>query len=526
MTQLAVYEHAKEALAAAVRFDEVTQIHSAAEKAAAYAKIANDRRLQADAAEIVARAERKLGIMLRAAKDGGLLSKGGRPANSNLTEPETGADAEPVFDNTPFTLAEIGVDKKLSSRAQKAAALADDAFEHVVERARDRILSSDAIVINPAKDVSTAGKKAARAEREAELGRKQVALPEARFGVIYADPEWQFGTWSENGMDRSADNHYPTSGLDVIKDRDVGSLAADDCVLFLWATVPMLPQALEVMAAWGFAYKSHMIWAKDRIGTGYWFRNQHELLLVGTRGKVPAPAMGEQFPSVIEAPVGAHSAKPEKFYEVIEAYFPTLPKIELNARQAREGWVRWGYEAPEENTQEGSGTAREASGGQPLPEAGLGSGPGQPQGDIGDLKHGTESAPTKFFSAAVVVRVAEKVSASLIQRKMTVGYNLATSLIHRMEAAGLVSAPDAEGKRSLLVPTTEQADLLIREAYESDPPARVATIATVLGRAGPAGKAYVRNRARVMGLSSRENQRAAASAFATAQHAARKAGEP
>lgn len=353
MTELAVYEHAKEALAAAVRFDEVTQIHSAAEKAAAYAKIANDRRLQADAAEIVARAERKLGIMLRAAKDGGLLSKGGRPANSNLTEPETGSNEEPVFDNTPFTLAEIGVDKKLSSRAQKAAALADDAFEHVVERARDRILSSDAIVINPAKDVSTAGKKAARAEREAELGRKQVALPEARFGVIYADPEWQFGTWSENGMDRSADNRYPTSGLDVIKDRDVGSLAADDCVLFLWATVPMLPQALEVMAAWGFAYKSHMIWAKDRVGTGYWFRNQHELLLVGTRGKVPAPAMGEQFPSVIEAPVGAHSAKPEKFYEVIEAYFPTLPRIELNARVARPGWVRWGYEAPEETALEG-----------------------------------------------------------------------------------------------------------------------------------------------------------------------------
>ncbi len=390
MTQLAVYEHAKEALAAAVRFDEVTQIHSAAEKAAAYAKIANDRRLQADAAEIVARAERKLGIMLRAAKDGGLLSKGGRPANSNLTEPETGADAEPVFDNTPFTLAEIGVDKKLSSRAQKAAALADDAFEHVVERARDRILSSDAIVINPAKDVSTAGKKAARAEREAELGRKQVALPEARFGVIYADPEWQFGTWSENGMDRSADNHYPTSGLDVIKDRDVGSLAADDCVLFLWATVPMLPQALEVMAAWGFAYKSHMIWAKDRIGTGYWFRNQHELLLVGTRGKVPAPAMGDQFPSVIEAPVGGHSAKPEKFYEVIEAYFPTLPRIELNARVARPGWVRWGYEAPEENTQEGSGTAREASGGQPLAS----------DGDIGDLKQGTQSAPHIFTHAA------------------------------------------------------------------------------------------------------------------------------
>ena len=183
MTQLAVYEHAREALAAAVKFDEVTQIHSAMRKAEAYARIAKDRKLQADAAEIVARAERKLGIMLRAAKDEGLLSKGGRPTNSNLTEPETGAGDEPVFDNTPFTLAEVGVDKKLSSRAQKAAALDDEGFEVVVSQARDRILSSDAVVINTAGDVSAAGKKAARAQREAERhpGRLE-AYPISRDG--------------------------------------------------------------------------------------------------------------------------------------------------------------------------------------------------------------------------------------------------------------------------------------------------------------------------------------------------------
>lgn len=469
MTQLAVYEHAREALAAAVKFDEVTQLHSAAQKAEAYARIAKDRKLQADAAEIVARAERKLGIMLRAAKDDGLLSKGGRPTNSNLTEPETGTGDEPVFDNTPFTLAEVGVDKKLSSRAQKAAALDDEGFEVVVSQTRDRILSSDAVVINTARDVSAAGKKAARAQREAELGKKQIALPVAKFGVIYADPEWRFKAYSdETGMDRAADNHYPTSDIETIKNRDVGSLAADDSICWLWVTVPMLLEGIEVLKAWGFTYKSHLIWNKDRIGTGYWFRNRHELLLIGTRGKIPAPAMGDQFASVIDAPVGEHSAKPEKFYEIIEAYFPTLPKIELNARQARDGWVRWGYEAPEENTPEGAGTAREASGGQPLPDADglvLGSGPGQPQGDIGDLQHGTQSAPHPL--------------------------------------------------------STELADSVIRVGYERG--ASVAELAAAIGRAG--NKAYVRNRARVMGISSRDNQRAAASAFATAQHAARKAGD-
>jgi N6-adenosine-specific RNA methylase IME4 len=189
-------------------------------------------------------------------------------------------------------------------------------------------------------------KKLSREINEQELAAKQTALPNKRYGVILADPEWSFEPYSrETGMDRAADNHYPTSATDQICERDVGSIAADDAVLFLWATVPMLPDALRVMEAWGFKYKSHAVWAKDRIGTGYWFRNQHELLLVGTRGKIPAPAMGTQWPSLIDAPVGRHSEKPIKSYELIEHYFPTLPKIELNARNRRDGWDAWGNEA-------------------------------------------------------------------------------------------------------------------------------------------------------------------------------------
>jgi N6-adenosine-specific RNA methylase IME4 len=197
------------------------------------------------------------------------------------------------------------------------------------------------------KDERSQTKKNSRELREVELGEKQAELPAKKYGVIYADPEWRFEVYSrDTGMDRAADNHYPTSGTDAICARPVADIAADDCALFLWATVPMLPDALRVMAAWGFDYKSHCIWAKDRIGTGYWFRNQHELLLVGTRGKIPAPAMGTQVASLFDAPVGKHSAKPVHFYELIESYFPTLPKIELNARAARLGWDAWGYEAP------------------------------------------------------------------------------------------------------------------------------------------------------------------------------------
>jgi N6-adenosine-specific RNA methylase IME4 len=167
--------------------------------------------------------------------------------------------------------------------------------------------------------------------------------------VILADPEWKHVPWSPTGMDRAADNHYPTSPTEVITSRPVASIAAKDAVLFLWAVVPMLPEALHVMKAWGFTYRTNAIWHKQRpgrqMGLGRWFRIDHEILLVGTRGKPPAPAPGTQSRSVIEAPVGAHSAKPECVLELIEAYFPTLPKIELNRRGfARAGWDAWGHE--------------------------------------------------------------------------------------------------------------------------------------------------------------------------------------
>lgn len=221
--------------------------------------------------------------------------------------------------------------------AHAAAKLAPDTQRKIADEA----------MAGRANVVRTVIKKEARAAKEVALGAQQRALPDKRYGVIYADPEWQFEVYSrETGMDRSADNHYPTTDTLEIVTRPVGKIADKDCVLFLWATAPMMPQALRVMGGWGFEYKSQVVWRKDRPGTGYWFRNEHELLLVGTRGKIPAPAMGTQFGSVIDAPVGRHSEKPDVFYELIERYFPNLPKIELNARRARAGWDAWGLEAP------------------------------------------------------------------------------------------------------------------------------------------------------------------------------------
>ena len=210
-----------------------------------------------------------------------------------------------------------------------------------------RAEGKDATPTAVVREITHGDKIQRRTAREIKLAAKITALPNVKVGLVYADPEWQFEFYSPKGsLATSADNHYPTSPLDEIKARDVPSIAADDCVLFLWATVPMLPHALEVMAVWGFQYVSQVAWVKDKVGTGYWFRNQHELLLIGTKGSVPAPAPGTQWPSVINAPVREHSRKPDKFYELIEAYFPTLPKIELNCRgKPRDGWTAWGNEA-------------------------------------------------------------------------------------------------------------------------------------------------------------------------------------
>ena len=210
------------------------------------------------------------------------------------------------------------------------------------------------------RDIATHVKAARRSQRERELGAKQTKLPERKYGVIVADPEWRFEPRSrETGIDRSADNHYPTSPTEAIIARDVASIAADDCALFLWATAPMLPQALMVMAAWGFEYKTHLIWHKMRSGkargTGYWATGEHELLLIGARGQIPAPATA-MCGSFIAAPwQGRHSAKPEIFLQIIEREFPTLPKIELNRRgPPRLGWSAWGNEV-QRTTDRGAG---------------------------------------------------------------------------------------------------------------------------------------------------------------------------
>jgi N6-adenosine-specific RNA methylase IME4 len=185
-----------------------------------------------------------------------------------------------------------------------------------------------------------AARRVRRARRDHSL-TPAPALPAGPFQLIYADPPWQLG--NPDGP-YAPENHYPTLPLDQIKALPVP--AAEDALLFLWAVNCLLPQAVEVMQAWGFTYKSNLVWDKGSIGLGVWTRNQHELLLLGRKGDFPPPAAEDLPPSVVAAPRRAHSQKPERFYQLIEHAYPTASKLELYARRARPGWSAWGNEAP------------------------------------------------------------------------------------------------------------------------------------------------------------------------------------
>jgi N6-adenosine-specific RNA methylase IME4/ParB-like chromosome segregation protein Spo0J len=165
-------------------------------------------------------------------------------------------------------------------------------------------------------------------------------LPQGPFDLTYADPPWQLGY---PDSPHAPENHYATMELDPIKAIEVP--AADDAVLFLWVVSSLLGEALEVVRAWGFECKTTICWVKPSIGLGKWVRNRHELLLVCRRGNYPPPDPEDCVDSVVEAPRGRHSEKPELFYELIERMYPQASKLELFARGApRRGWSAWGNE--------------------------------------------------------------------------------------------------------------------------------------------------------------------------------------
>jgi N6-adenosine-specific RNA methylase IME4 len=189
--------------------------------------------------------------------------------------------------------------------------------------------------------------EARRLAKKDKVMQKAAALPDDKFNVIYADPPWSYNDKQSGTISESygaAEKHYPSMSMAELSALDIPSLTADDGVLFLWATSPMLPDALDLAKAWGFKYKASFVWDKVRHNMGHYNSVRHEFLLICTKGS-GTPQVAKLYDSVqsIER-TDKHSEKPEEFRQIIESLYPNGRKVELFARSPHDGWTCWGNE--------------------------------------------------------------------------------------------------------------------------------------------------------------------------------------
>jgi N6-adenosine-specific RNA methylase IME4 len=234
-------------------------------------------------------------------------------------------------------LQSTGIPKKTAQRYQKEAEVPEEDFVRYIAESRDK-----------GKEITQAGLLKIAQRQEQYEPVKPPPLPEGEYSVILADPPWKYDfAPHRDGM--SIEEHYPTMEIGEIAALQVP--AADNAVLFLWATSPKLVEALQVMHCWDFKYKTSFVWDKEKESgrgawkSGYWSLSRHELLLVGTKGSFSPPHKDLRVPSVIRARRTAHSKKPDAVYEIIESYFPEHERVELFARNTRKGWNNWGHDA-------------------------------------------------------------------------------------------------------------------------------------------------------------------------------------
>jgi N6-adenosine-specific RNA methylase IME4 len=355
-TSLAPYDIACRALAEARSVDEVKDIHDQAAAMAEYARRAKNHKAEADAVAIRMRAARRLAQLMQAQKESVGLATGGEHGGRRRID---GSRADPSIIRP--TLGMQGIDKHLAHQARMLSAPSDKDFEVLVADAHDKVARA---VRNVVREIEIEQERALYRTRTKEGGtvRDLEALIASGFraGVICPDFPWEFEAYSsKTGKQRSPERHYDTWTRIITFAQIIRRLAADDCALLLWAVWPRHPDAIKVIEACGFEYKSAgFLWVKTNPGAevitldgdglhwgmGYTGpRSNTEPCLLGTRGSPLRLSMDVH--QVVIAPVGKHSEKPDEVYRRIERLYPG-PRLELFARKPRKGWTVWGNEVP------------------------------------------------------------------------------------------------------------------------------------------------------------------------------------
>lgn len=175
------------------------------------------------------------------------------------------------------------------------------------------------------------------------------SLRQFSYDAVVADPPWSFSLYSDKGEAKSPQAQYRCMDMADIEALPVGHLVGANSWLFLWATAPLLPEAIRVMSAWGFTYKSTIAWrkmtrnGKPAVGPGYIARTMHENVLIGAIG---SPEYRKALPSVFGGLRREHSRKPNEFYDLVDRFCsPHARKLDLFSRQTRPGWISWGDQA-------------------------------------------------------------------------------------------------------------------------------------------------------------------------------------
>lgn len=317
-SDLAHIDRARAELAKATTVGQAKSVRGAALLAHELARASGSREAQRYATEIRLRAERRIGELLAAQGE-----KRGRPRKTD-----------------PGAALPEGVSHKQSSAWQRIADMPEPAFEEELAKPEP---TTSALLKRAKREMPKEAQRNGKAETCTVADLATLAEQGKTFGTIYADPPWAYGN---QGTRAATGNHYVTMSVADICALPVTGLVAENAHCHLWTTNAFLREAFDVLAAWGFTYKSCFVWCKNQIGIGNYWRVSHEFMLLGVKGR--APFNDKSLSSWLATDRLGHSTKPEAVRSLVERASPG-PYLELFARKASRGWAAWGNEVKRED---------------------------------------------------------------------------------------------------------------------------------------------------------------------------------